>query len=365
MTASQATFVLTAGGTGGHLFPAQALADTLQRRGHRLVLMTDKRGAAYADRFPETEIITLPSASPSGSLLNKVSAAWKLLRGGFAARREMNRINPAAVVGFGGYASFPALWAAGRHRSPMVLHEQNAHLGRANRLFAGKAKGIALSFERTDAVPEGAQTELTGNPVREAIMAVRQHAYEAPLHDGPIELLVFGGSLGASVFADVVPEAIGRLPEKLRSRLRVVQQVRENELENVRAQYAALGIAATLAPFFDNMDTLLENAHLVLARAGASTCAELAVSGRPSMLVPYPYAADDHQTANAKALANAGAAWLIPNAKFDVATCARSLEALIEDPAALNRMATAARAIAMPDAAQRLADLAEQAGGVA
>ena len=360
-----ATFVLTAGGTGGHLFPAQALAEALRRRGHRLVLMTDVRGAAYADRFPGAEIVTLPSASPSGSLLKKVIAAFKLLRGGLAAKRQLGRVRPAAVVGFGGYASFPALWAAGRLRSPMVLHEQNAHLGRANRMFAEKANRIALSFDPTHAVPGGSATELTGNPVRDAILAIRQRAYEAPQHDGPIELLVFGGSLGASIFADVVPAAIGQLPQKLKDRIRVTQQVRKAELEQVTATYAELGVEANLAAFFDNMDELLARAHLVLARAGASTCAELTVAGRPSMLVPYPHAADDHQTANAKALTGAGAAWLIPNAKFDVATCARSLEALIEDPATLIKMAGAAHAIALPDAAERLADLAEQAGGVA
>jgi UDP-N-acetylglucosamine--N-acetylmuramyl-(pentapeptide) pyrophosphoryl-undecaprenol N-acetylglucosamine transferase len=365
MSGAQATFVLTAGGTGGHLFPAQALAETLLRRGHRLVLMTDARGAAYADRFPGAEVVTLSSASPSGNLIRKVAAAWKLLRGGFAALGHLRRIAPAAVIGFGGYASFPALWAADRQRLPIVLHEQNAHLGRANRMFADRAGHIALSFADTNAVPGSIPTELTGNPVRDAISAVRQRVYEAPSHDGSINLLIFGGSLGASIFADVVPEAIGQLPEKLRNRVVVIQQVREAEIESVRAAYADHGIQAELATFFDNMDELLSGTHLVLARAGASTCTELMVAGRPSILVPYPHAADDHQTANAKTLTEAGAAWLVPNEKFDAATCSRSLAALLEDPATLTIMAASAHAIAMPDAAERLADLAEQAGGVA
>lgn len=365
MSAAQATFVLTAGGTGGHLFPAQALAEALSRRGHRLVLLTDVRGATYADRFPEAEVVTIPSASPSGNLIAKLSAAWKLMLGGIAARRLLRRLDPVAVIGFGGYASFPALWAAGRRQLPILLHEQNAHLGRANRMFADRAERIALSFQTTRAIPANARSELTGNPVREAILAIRSQSYEPPEHDGPVNLLVFGGSLGASIFAHVVPVAVAQMSERLRSRLQVTQQVRAHELEAVRKAYADQGVRAELTTFFENMDDLLAGAHLVLARAGASTCAELAVAGRPSVLIPYPHAADDHQTANARALADAGAAWLIPNEKFDAPACARTLEALIEDPATLGTMAGAAHSIALPDAAERLADLAEKAGGVA
>lgn len=365
MSAAQATFVLAAGGTGGHLYPAQALAEALLRRGHRLVLMTDARGAAFADRFPGTEIVTLPSASPSGGLLRKLSAAVKLMRGSFAARKLLKQFGPAAVVGFGGYASFPAIWAAARRKLPIVLHEQNAHLGRANRMFATRANRIALSFNVTKAVPNRAVTMVTGNPVRESVLSIRTRDYAAPQHDGPVNLLVFGGSQGASILAKTVPAAVGQLQGKLRTRIRIVQQVREAELDEVRAAYLDLGIDAELDTFFDNMDDLLSNAHLVMARAGASTCAELAVAGRPSVLVPYPFAADDHQTANARALADAGAAWMIPNDKFDHATCTRTLEALIEDPATLSDMARAAHGVSVPDAAERLAILVEQVGGVA
>lgn len=363
MSAVQATYVLTAGGTGGHLFPAQALAEALSRRGHRIVLMTDQRGAAYGERFPGADVLIVPSASPSGGIIRKAGAALKLMRGALMARRSLKRIGPTAVIGFGGYASFPALWAAARRRLPMILHEQNAHLGRANRMFAGNASALALSFDETLALPGGVTSEVTGNPVRDAILAIRTRAYEGPGHDGPIRLLVFGGSLGASIFAEVVPAAVAALPPRIRDRVRVTQQVREAELDTVRAAYAEAGIEAELASFFDNMDELLADAHLVLARAGASTCAELTVAGRPSVLVPYPHATDDHQTANAKALTDAGAAWLVPNAKFDTATCTRTLEALLEDPEALKRMARAAHGMARPDAAEALADLAERVGG--
>ncbi len=289
MSGAQAKFVLTAGGTGGHLFPAQALAETLLRRGHRLVLMTDARGAAYADRFPGAEVVTLSSASPSGNLIRKVAAAWKLLRGGFAALAHLRRIAPAAVIGFGGYASFPALWAAGRQRLPIVLHEQNAHLGRANRMFADRAGHIALTFfADTNAVPGSIPTELTGNPVRDAISAVRQRVYEAPSHDGSINLLIFGGSLGCFHIcrcctrsnrptARETAESRGGHPAGSRSR------DRERSCRD-----ADHGIQAELETFFDNMDELLSGTHLVLARAGASTVTELMVAGQSLDPGPLP-----------------------------------------------------------------------------
>ncbi|WP_416899912.1 MAG: undecaprenyldiphospho-muramoylpentapeptide beta-N-acetylglucosaminyltransferase [Minwuia sp.] len=365
--AAQATYVLTAGGTGGHLFPAQALAERLAARGHRLALMTDERGTAYASRFPDAEIIAVPSASPSGGLGAKFRAALLLGRGAMKASKTLRLLDPAAVVGFGGYASFPALWAAGRQHRPILLHEQNAHLGRANRLFGRRAAGLALSFEQTRAMDaaSGAPSAVTGNPVREAILAVRQQPYDAPGHDGPLRVLIIGGSQGASVFADTVPEAIAGLPERLRDRVSVTQQVRSEQMDAVRATYDEAGIEAELAPFFDDMQALLSRAHLVVARAGASTVAELTVAGRPAVLVPYPHAADDHQTANAEALVAAGAAWLIPNAKFDAATCRRTLEALLEDPEALKRMAAESFALGRPDAADRLADFVERRGAVA
>lgn len=363
--AGAATYVLTAGGTGGHLYPAQALADELLARGHRLILMTDRRGRAWSDRFSGAEIVEIPAASPSGSLFSRAGALWHLMRGALKAMGHLRRLRPAAVVGFGGYASFPALWAASRLKLPIVLHEQNAHLGKVNRVFAERATAVALSFADTSAVPLGAQAHLTGNPVRQAVLNVRDSIYADPGHDGPIRLLIFGGSQGASIFADVLPEAVGRLPEKLRSRVEVVQQARPEDQDRVRTTYAKLGIQADTAPFFDDMDRRLAAAHLVVARAGASTVSELAIAGRPSVLVPYPFAADDHQSANAAALTSAGAAWAVPNDRFDVATCARTLEALLEDPAALRKMGAAAYALGRPDAAGRLAGLVEIQGDAA
>lgn len=364
--AAQATFVLTAGGTGGHLFPAQALAEQLARRGHRLALMTDRRGAAFDERFPDAEIVTVRAASPAGGLGQKIRAAMQLGFGCLQALSALRRIAPAAVIGFGGYAALPGIWAAGRQHRPIVLHEQNAWLGRANRVFAGQAAAVALSFAETGGMPEPApaRADLVGNPVRDAILALRDAPYDDPGHGGPLNLLVFGGSQGAAVFAETVPQALGGLPERLKSRLAVTQQVRPENMDAARAAYAAAGIEARLAPFFEDMADLLRAAHLVVARAGASTVTELAVAGRPSVLVPYPFAADDHQTANARAMADAGGAWLVPNEKFDAATCRRTLEALLEDPAALTRMAGAARTIARPDAAARLADLVEEVSGL-
>ncbi|WP_417513941.1 undecaprenyldiphospho-muramoylpentapeptide beta-N-acetylglucosaminyltransferase [Minwuia sp.] len=361
------TYVLTAGGTGGHLFPAQALAEQLTARGHRIVLMTDRRGQAYADRFPNSEIVTVSSGSPSGGIASKLRGAAQLTRGGFQALKHLRTIQPATVIGFGGYASFPALWAAARQKRPVVLHEQNAYLGRVNRVFGKVASAVALSFDRTRALDkaQGSRIEVTGNPVRQAVLAIRQNAYAEPDHTGPIRLLVFGGSQGASIFASTVPAAIANLPEKLKNRIHVTQQVRAEELEPVRAAYAEAGVDVELASFFDNMSGLLSDAHLILARAGASTVAELGVAGRPSVLVPYPYAADDHQTANAEAMASAGAAWVIANDKFDAATCQRTLEALLEDPATLSRMAGSAFALGRPEAAARLADLVEEIGAAA
>ncbi|PJK29768.1 undecaprenyldiphospho-muramoylpentapeptide beta-N-acetylglucosaminyltransferase [Minwuia thermotolerans] len=360
--AGRKKFVLTAGGTGGHLFPAQALAEQLARRGHGLALMTDRRGAQFGQRFPDAEIVTVEAASPAGGIGQKLRSAVRMGRGCMQALTALRRLAPAAVIGFGGYASLPALWAAGRQRRPIVLHEQNAFAGRANRLFAGRAAAVGLSFAATGGLERfgDTRTVVVGNPVRDAILTLRDAPYEGPGHDGPLNLFVFGGSQGAAVFAETVPEALGGLPERLRSRLSVTQQVRPENMDAARAAYAAAGMEARLEPFFEDMAALLGRAHLVLSRAGASTVNELAVAGRPSVLVPYPHAADDHQTANARAMADAGGAWLVPNERFDVATCRRTLEALLEDPAALSRMAAAARQIAMPDAAERLADLVEE-----
>ena len=361
--ATLAPFVLTAGGTGGHLFPAQALAEELLRRGRDLVLVTDLRASGLAERFPGIAVRVIRAAAPVGNLPGRIRAALLLALGVMDARAILRALRPAAVVGFGGYASLPTVWMAQAMGIPTVLHEQNAHLGRANRRLARRATALALTFPETRAV--SGPTVLVGNPVRAAVAKVGETPFVPldPRGEEPIRLLVFGGSQGARIFSDIVPDAVVDLPQWMRSRIHVVQQARAEDLARVRDAYRVAGIPATVATFFEDMPGQLAAADLVIARAGASTVTELAAAGRPAILVPYPHAADDHQTANAEAVQAAGAAWMIPNDRFDRGSCARSVMALLEDPATLVRMATAARDSARLDAASRLADLAEQVGG--
>jgi len=355
-------FVLTAGGTGGHLFPAQALAEELLRRGRDLVLVTDARASGLADRFPGISVRVIRAAAPVGGLLNRARAALLLALGLLDARAILRTLRPAAVVGFGGYASLPTVQMAQTMGIPTVLHEQNAHMGRANRRMSRHAAALALSFADTRAAT--GPTVLVGNPVRGAVAAVGEAAYVAPdpRGDTPIGILVFGGSQGAQIFSDVVPGALGDLPEALRRRLHVTQQARPEDLGRVRAAYSDAGMSATVETFFDDMPRHLADSHLVIARSGASTVTELAAAARPAILVPYPHAADDHQSANAEAARACGAAWTVPNVRFDRATCMRSVMALLEDPAALGRMSAAARTSARLNAASDLADLVEKIG---
>ena len=366
--------VIAAGGTGGHFFPAEALAAALIARGHRIVLMTDQRAAARLDQpgaagsFAGRERHVLPGAGIAGR------GPWRGLRAGLAlcagtlrARRLLTRLNAAAVVGFGGYPSVPPILAASllRARPVSVLHEQNAVLGRANRWLARRADVLALGFAGTARLPAGVPAVVTGNPVRPAIMTLAAHPYTPfaahpdATPDDRIALFVVGGSLGARVFSDVVPAALALLPAKLRARLSVTQQCRAEDLDRVRAAYAASGIAATLAPFFNDIAAQLAHAHLVIARAGASTVAELAVAGRPAILVPLPGAIDAHQTAKARALAAGGGAVIIAQPACTPDGLAERVGALLADPAALARAAASAAAQGRADAAARLADLVE------
>lgn len=357
------TIVIAAGGTGGHFFPAEALASELIRRNHRIVLMTDSRSSGLASPvFADRERYVLPGAGIAGrGLWRGVKAVAGLAACVFQARHILSRLNAAAVVGFGGYPCVgPVLGAALLRAKPVVvLHEQNAVLGRANRFLAGRGAHVALSFPNTERLPASARETagVTGNPVRPAIIALADASYVPP-SDG-IRLLVLGGSLGARVLSDVVPAAIKSLPEALRSRLSITQQCRKEDLDRVRAAYAQVGVEADLATFFPDVADRLAAAHLVVARAGASTVAELAVAGRPSILVPLPGAIDDHQTANATALTAAHAARLMPQPTFTPDILANTLTELLSDPALLIVMAEAARAQGRPDAAARLADLVE------
>jgi len=353
------TVVLTAGGTGGHLFPAVALGAALLERGYRVRLYTDSRGADYAKRTPGIEAHVVPAASPfRGGAIGKIAFLFIMARGALAVSRLLRRHNPAAVVGFGGYAAFPATFMAARQRRPVVLHEQNGYLGLANRKIARAASAIALSFPAVEGMPgTRARTFETGNPVRPEINALHGRPYSPPEPDGPFNLFVMGGSQGATVFSEVLPGAIAALEPAERARLRVTQQCRPEDIEPVRIVYRDAGVAADLASFFENIPEHLSAAHLMICRAGASTCAEALVAGVPAIYVPYPAAADDHQTFNAGHIDRAGAGWLMPQPAFTAAAVAEKLSRFLKDPQPLSAAARAATAIGRPDAADRLADL--------
>ncbi|MCK8783105.1 undecaprenyldiphospho-muramoylpentapeptide beta-N-acetylglucosaminyltransferase [Roseomonas sp. NAR14] len=358
--------VIAAGGTGGHLFPAEALAAELVARGERVALMTDARSGAFeSPAFSNAERFVLQGAGLTGrSLLRAARGVGALAAGTVAARRHLAGLDAAAVVGFGGYPSVPPLLAArllpARRRPVTVLHEQNAVLGRANRLLARTADALALSFAGTAHLPppgSGGRPVTVGNPVRPALAALAGAGYAPPAEGGAFRLLVLGGSLGARVFSDVVPAAVASLPAALRARLVVSQQCRPEDIARVRDAYAETGVPAELAPFFPDVATRLATTHLVIARAGASTVAELACAGRPAVLVPLPHAIDDHQTANARALVEAEAAWLLPQPQFSAAALGTLLARFAGEPAILHAAARAASSLARPEAARQLADL--------
>jgi UDP-N-acetylglucosamine--N-acetylmuramyl-(pentapeptide) pyrophosphoryl-undecaprenol N-acetylglucosamine transferase len=356
---SNPLIVLTAGGTGGHVFPAEALAAELTARGYRLALVTDRRGQSYGGPLGEIDNYRISAGGIAGrGLAAKARAVLELGLGVLQARGLLKRLKPAAVVGFGGYASVPAMVAAALTGCPSAIHEQNAVLGRANRLLAGRVRRIATSFGEVSHIDERLAPKVvhTGMPVRPAVAALRDSPYPALDEASPISLLVLGGSQGARVLSEVIPAALAQLPEAIRARLSVSQQCRPEDLDAVRAAYAGTGIAATLESFFHDVPERLAGAHLVIARAGASTVAELTAVGRPAILVPYPHAIDDHQTANAHALDEAGGGWLMPQEAFTPETLAARLQSLFTQPGTLARAAGCARAAGRPDAAARLAD---------
>lgn len=354
--------VIAAGGTGGHLFPAAAFAEEMFRRGWRVFLMTDARGRRYAEGFPAERIEDVPAASLSANPITAVPALFKIARGISAAKARFKSMPPALVAGFGGYPSFPALMAARAQKVPILIHEQNSVLGRVNRAMAGSAAIVACGFERLDRLPERAESRkhVVGNPVRSPILAVRERPYPEAPAGGRLNLLVIGGSQGARVFGEVIPEAIAKLPQQLRSRLDVVHQVREEQVEAAKRTYKKADVKAEVAPFFTDMGQRLGVAHLVIARAGASTVTELQVAGRPAIIIPFAAAADDHQTANAEGLTAVGAADVFTEAEFEPVALANLLERRLADPHGLAVRAAAARAAAKPEAARTLADLAEK-----
>lgn len=354
--------VVAAGGTGGHLFPAQALAEALIARGWTIVLASDERVAGFATDFPAERKIALSSSTyKPGDPIGMLRAGFAVLRGAAQARAVYREIGPHVVVGFGGYPSAPALVGALWDRRPTVIHEQNAVMGRANRKLAARVTTVACAFPTLLKAPPSVQARavVVGNPVRPAIRALADLPYSPPEPGGPVRLLVTGGSQGARLLSELVPEAVAALPEDLRRRLVVQQQTRQESMETARRTYRNALIDAEIAPFFRDMASRLAAAHLVIGRAGAGTVCEFAVAGKPAILVPLAIAIDDDQGQNARLLAEAGGAEIAREHQLTVESLAGALTKLLNNPARLARMAAAARSVAIPDAAERLADVVE------
>lgn len=350
--------MLAAGGTGGHLFPAQALAEELVGRGFRIHLMTDERVRDYGKNFPAEAVHIVPSATLGLSEPFKIPGRLLQLFKGYRLSKELiSRHGAVAVAGFGGYPSLPPLVAASHLNVPSLVHEQNSVLGRANRLLAKRVTAVATSFDSVRAVPEGATVTLTGNPVRAVVKTVAGAAYPALTDTGDICMLVFGGSQGARFFADLMPGVVAALPDNLRKRLVVTQQCREEDMTRTAEAYAKSGIRAELNPFFMDMPQRMAASHLVVCRSGASTIAELGVVGRPAVLVPLPHALDNDQLRNAESFEAAGAGWLKPQSGIETAGFAAFLAGLLCKPEGLKEAAGAALRHGKPDAARRLADL--------
>jgi UDP-N-acetylglucosamine--N-acetylmuramyl-(pentapeptide) pyrophosphoryl-undecaprenol N-acetylglucosamine transferase len=349
--------LLAAGGTGGHLFPAEALAVALGARGATVDLATDHRAAHF--KFPARAVHLIPSATIRGrNPISLAHTATLLALGTAKAWLLLGRLKPNVVVGFGGYPTVPPLLAASWRAVPTVLHEQNGVMGRANRLLAARVTAIATGFPTLTNINRHWRSKMTftGNPVRPQVVAAAAAPYKIPDND-KLRLLVFGGSQGARVMSEVVPAAIGLLDAALGMRLSVVQQARAEDVDAVRAGYVRLGVAAEIAPFFSDLPARMAAAHVVISRSGASTVAELSAIGRPAILVPLPHALDQDQFVNAGALQTAGGAIRIEQNEFTPARLAAEITALSNDPPLLARMAQAAKGYGTTDAAERLAEL--------
>lgn len=367
MTRELPSILLAAGGTGGHLFPAFALAEELGRRGYPVDLVTDMRGDRYGTGFPARSVYQLPAATP-GSKRNPFAlarAGFTLLRGIRKARKLLRSLKPAAVVGFGGYPTIPPLVAARMLSIPSIIHEQNAVLGRANRALARHAAAVATSFRTTKRLdgPLAEKARFTGNPVRDAVIEAAKIPYPDLEPGGPLRLLVFGGSQGARFFSEAVPPALATLPASVRQRVKLVQQARPEDVAEVTSQVAAAGIEAEIAPFFKGLPQTMAESHLVIARAGASSVAELAVIGRPSILVPLPHSLDSDQLENATNLAESGGSWCIEQRDLSPLRLATELGALFDSPEKLSVAAARAKAQGQAEAVGLLADLVEDVIG--
>lgn len=358
--AQEPLLLIAAGGTGGHMFPAQALAEAMVRRGWRVKLSTDARGARYTGGFPHVVAVEQVASATlaRGGALAKLLAPLRIAGGILAAVWSQLRDKPTVVVGFGGYPTIPALSAAWLLRRPRMIHEQNGVLGRVNQVFAPRVQVVACGTWPTT-LPDGVTGTHTGNPVRMAVLDRAGAGYIAP-GDYPMSLVVIGGSQGARILSQVVPEAVAALPDAIRRNLRVAHQAREEDLPRVVEAYEAAGILAEVAPFFTDIPRRLSEAQLVISRSGASSVADISVIGRPSILIPYAAAAADHQTANARGLVEAEAAIMIPEKVLDAPTLASHMAAILSQPDAANRMAANALSQSRPDATDRLVALVDQ-----
>ncbi|QFT81445.1 UDP-N-acetylglucosamine--N-acetylmuramyl-(pentapeptide) pyrophosphoryl-undecaprenol N-acetylglucosamine transferase [Roseovarius sp. THAF27] len=360
MTDRAPLLIIAAGGTGGHMFPAQSLAEAMLRRGWRVKLSTDPRGARYTGGFPHSvQIEQVASATfARGGIFNKLVAPFHILGGVLGATVRMMRDKPDVVVGFGGYPTIPALSAAMILRRPRMIHEQNGVLGRVNKLFAKRVDRVLCGTWPT-ALPEGVEGTHVGNPVRLAVHE-RAGAGYIPPGDYPMSILVIGGSQGARILSDVVPPAIANLPMDVLRNIRVSHQARDEDGERVATLYAENGIDADVQPFFRDVPARMSEAQLVISRAGASSVADISVIGRPAILIPFAAATEDHQAANAKGLSKAGGAIVIPESRLEVEALSEQIASVLTNPQGASQMAQAALSVGMPDAAQALADITEE-----
>jgi UDP-N-acetylglucosamine--N-acetylmuramyl-(pentapeptide) pyrophosphoryl-undecaprenol N-acetylglucosamine transferase len=358
--------LLAAGGTGGHLFPAEALSHVLRARGHHVMLVTDERAAPFATQFPAESKHAVPSATPSGGgIIGKLQAGLVLVRGVIAARRLLGEIAPDLAIGFGGYPTVPPLLAASLAGHKALLHEQNAVIGRANRFLAGRVTAIATGFPQVQGLSQALQAKCrhVGNPVRPAVIEAAAIPF-APLEpNGRLRLLVTGGSQGARIMTEVLPGAIGRFAPEVRARIDLVQQARQEDIPRLKHAYGLINFPAEIQPFFKDLPARIANAHLVIGRAGASTVAELGVIGRPSVLVPLPGSLDQDQAANAAVLEGQGASVRVLQPDFVPRRLADLITEFMAEPSRLTLMAGAAKSSGQPRAAERLADLAEELMG--
>jgi UDP-N-acetylglucosamine--N-acetylmuramyl-(pentapeptide) pyrophosphoryl-undecaprenol N-acetylglucosamine transferase len=361
------TIVLSAGGTGGHLFPAQSLAAELVRRGKTIVVMTDRRGTNYAKAFPGAAIETVPSAAFSDrSFIRLLAAPFEIAAGVVMSLAKLARIKPGAVIGFGGYPSLPVMIAAWLGRYPTAILEQNAVTGRANRAVMNKVRVMAAAFPIARFAPKNpSKIVLTGNPLRPEVIALAGAPYQAPTENSPLHLLVFGGSQGARAMSELVPVAIALLPASFKSRLDIVQQCRPEDLDGARAAYASAGVKAELASFYNDLPSRMAKAQLVIARSGAGTVSELMAIGRPAILIPLPHALDDNQTPNGEILSKANAGWCVAQRDLTPEKLAGMIKFAFSNPNDLAQRAAAAHALAKIDAVSRLADVAENLAGAA